>query len=166
MKTLTKSTLAIIAALSLASIAVAEPQPGQEGYGPGGPHPMWGNPQQRMEKMQQRHTERLQKLQQQLNLKPEQQAAWQAFVDAQNAMFQSPRGGWRQAMQASTTTPDRFNKMVELMEKHVADMKEVASKAKALYDVLDPQQKSTMDQFYAKGPGFGRGFGKGFGEGN
>ena len=160
MKTLTKSTLAIIAALSLSSMAAAGPQPGDEGPGPGGPHPMHGDPQQWMEKMRQHHTERMQKLQQQLNLKPDQQAAWQAFVDAQNAMHQSAGGGWRQAMQSGTKTPDRFNKRVELTEQHLAKLKEVASKAKDLYGVLDPQQQSTMDQFFAKGHGFGKGFGK------
>jgi Spy/CpxP family protein refolding chaperone len=158
MKTLAKSTLAIIAALSLTSALAVGPG-SDEGYGPGG-KPMRGNPQQRMEMMWQHHTERMQKLQQQLNLQDKQKAAWQAFIDAQNTAHEAMRSAWQARQPGGTTperTPERFDRMVQVMEQHLTDTKAVAEKAKDLYNILDDKQKSTLDQFFAKRPGFGHG---------
>jgi len=157
MKTLAKSSLAMIAALSLAAAtavgpAWAQPEPGFEG-GPGmmggGPGMMHGDPQQRWEKMQQRHAQRMQELEKQLNLKSDQQAAWKAFKDAQDAWAQSMHTGW-QAWQGAPHTPERFDAMAKLMEQRLSSVKDLAQKAHALYDSLDAQQKTTLDQFTAR----------------
>jgi len=172
MKTLTKNSLAMIAALSITAVtatgpAWAQPEPGfgggpgMMGDGPGmmgdGPG-MHGDPQQRWDAMQQRHTQRMQELKTQLNLKSDQQAAWDAFMAAHNAMGQSMHAGM-QAWQGTKTTPERFKKMVDLMEQRLSSVKELAQKADDLYKVLEPDQRTTLDQFTAR-PG-GRLKGKG-----
>ena len=160
MKTFAKSSLAMIAALSLAAAATgpawAQPEPGFGG-GPGmmgdGPGMMHGDRQQRWEEMQQRHAQRMQELEKQLNLKPDQQAAWKAFKDAQDAWAQSMHAGM-QAWRGSSNTPDRFDAMAKLMEQRQSSVKDLAQKAGDLYKVLDQQQKATLDQFTAQPSGF------------
>jgi hypothetical protein len=156
MKTLTKNSLAMIAALSITAVtatgpAWAQPEPGFGG-GPGmmgGGPGMHGDPQQRWEAMQQRHAQRMQELKKQLNLKPDQQAAWEAFMEAQNTLGQSMHAGW-QSLRGVGTTPERFDKMADLMEQRLSSVRDLAKKAHALYDALDAQQKTTLDQFTAR----------------
>ena len=162
MKILTKSSLAMIAALGITAAtatgpAWAQPEPGfgdgpgMMGDGPGMtggcPGRMHGDPQQRWAEMQQRHAQRMQELEKQLNLHgAEQQAAWKAFMEAQNAMGQSMHAGW-QSLQGVKTMPERLDKMADLMEQRLSSVRDLANKARALYATLDKQQQATLDQF-------------------
>ncbi len=92
-----------------------------------------------------------------LQLKTDQQAAWKAFAEAMDAHHQAMagrRGGMRQD---GANAVERFNRHIQFMEARLGEMKTVAQAAKKLYDVLSPEQKAVMDQFFDRpGP---RGFG-------
>jgi hypothetical protein len=127
------------------------------GYGSGGHHGMMGGGrmQQRAEMMQQRHSERMELLKYRLELTPEQEAAWENFIQAQNnhheSMWQQRPGQGNQQAQASFT--DHFDNRIQFMEQRLSGMKEVAQAADDLYTQLDPEQQQTMDDFIANRPG-------------
>lgn len=157
MKTLARTSLALVAFLGIAAVtavgpAWAQPGPGfgeSPGMMGGGPGMMRGDPQQRWEQMQQRHAQRMQELEKQLNLKPDQQAAWQGFIKAHNDWIQSMQTGW-QSWRGATNTPDRFDRMVDSMQKNLSKLQDLDQQAHALYKTLDPQQQATLDRFTAR----------------
>lgn len=158
MKTLARTSLALVASLGIAAVtavgpAWAQPGPGF-GEGPGmmggGPGMMRGDPQQRWEQMQQRHTQRMQELEKQLNLKPgQQQDAWKAFLEAHDAWVKSMHGNW-QSWKGADTTPKRFEQMVAAAQDNLTNLQKLNDKVGVLYDTLDAQQKATLDRFTAK----------------
>ncbi len=124
-------------------------------YGSGGHHGMMGgNMQQRAEMMQQRHGERMELLKYRLELTPEQETAWEDFIQAQNAhhetMGQRPQQGDQQG-QASFA--DHLDNRIQFMEQRLSGMKEVAQAADELYTQLNPEQQQIMDDFVANRPG-------------
>ncbi len=155
MKTLANTSQALIVSLVMvvasAGAAWAQGGPGFAG-GPGmmggDPGMMRGDPQERWELMQQRHAQRMQDLEKQLNLRSEQQAAWKAFLEAHNAWLQSMHAGW-QSGSGAKTTPERFDMMAKLMEQRLPSVQDLAKKAHGLYDILDVQQRATLDRFTA-----------------
>ncbi|MFO1430239.1 MAG: Spy/CpxP family protein refolding chaperone [Candidatus Competibacteraceae bacterium] len=165
MKTV-KTVLALVASLGIAlatAIGPAWAQPGPGfGEGPGmmggGPGMMGGDWQQRWERMQQRHTQRMQDLKDQLNLKPEQQAAWQAFIDAHDTWLKSMQSNW-QSWKEANTTPKRFEQMVAAAQDNVKNLEKLNETVSVLYNTLDAQQKATLDRFTAK-PGRFKGKGQ------
>lgn len=156
MNTLAKASLALIVSLVIgmstgAGSAWAQSDPdfgGCPGMMGGGPGMMRGDPQQRWEQMQQRHAQRMKELEKQLDLKSEQQAAWKAFIEAQNAWTQSMHGGW-QSWRGATTMPERFDAMAKTMEQRLPTVQDLAQKAHGLYNILDAQQRATLDRFTA-----------------
>ncbi len=157
MKTLARTSLALVASLGIAAVTAVGPawaQPGP-GFGesPGmmgeGPGMMRGDPQQRWEQMQQRHTQRMQELEKQLNLKSEQQNAWKAFIEAHDDWIKSMHKNW-QSLRGANTTPERFKEMVASVQANLPYLQSLAEKAKDLYGVLDPQQQATLDRFTAR----------------
>lgn len=161
MNTLAKTLLGMTAALSLtlaAGTVGAGPWggggPGSGGpWGGGGPH--GGDPAQRLEMMQQRQAARLDQLRQTLQLRPDQESTWQAFVAAHQAM---PPGGHWKAMQqqASGTAPEHFEKRIQFMEERLTNLKTLAKAANNLYAVLDGSQQKAMDTFFNQWPRLGQ----------
>lgn len=153
------ATLVTIFSAIAAGAAWAQPAPGPRGPGMmgGGPGMMGTDPQQRWEAMQQRHARRMQDLEKELDLRPEQQAAWKAFLEAQTAWLQSMHTGWRSWNEAKTT-PERFDAMARSAEERLSGIQRLAERAHALYAALDAQQKATLDRFTAwRGRFAGRG---------
>lgn len=168
MKVLTRTSLALVASLSITAVmavgpAWAQPGPGfGEGHGMmgAGPGMMGGDWQQRWERMQQRHTQRMQDLEKQLNLKSEkQQDAWREFIEAHNAWIKSMQSNW-QSLRGANTTPERFDKMVAAAQGNLPNLQNLAQKAHALYDTLDAQQQATLDRFTARPGRFNKGKGQ------
>lgn len=162
MKPLRKKLLvaAVATSLSLGGLAVsAKPwgngddcPMGGRGYGR-----MGGDPQQWMERRQQRHAERMELLEARLKLTAEQQTAWKNFLAAQDAQ-RAERMKFRQAQRDSsraTTVPARFEERIQGMEQRLAGMKTMAKAAGDFYAVLNDGQKQVMDQFFSRrnGPG-------------
>lgn len=125
-------------------------------YGSGGHHGMMGgNRGQRAEMMQQRHSERMELLKYRLELNPEQEAAWQNFIQAQNAHHETM---WQQRpeqgnQQAQAGFADHFDNRIQFMEQRLSGMKEVAQAAEDLYTQLNPEQRQIMNDFIANRPG-------------
>lgn len=115
-------------------------------------HPNW---QAMRERMQARHAERAKLLHDALNLKPDQEGAWTTFQAAmQPPAGMGPRGAWmgpadRQAM----TTPERLDRMADMMARRQAMFAQRAQTVKTFYAALDPAQRRTFDAFAAKGMG-------------
>lgn len=161
MKTLRKSTLAIVTALGLASATPLTAAWAGGDHGPGMGHRMYG--EHRMEMMKQRHAERMELLEYRLKLTPEQKGTWEAFKAAQQAHWESMRGGpWRQGAKADNAV-EFFNNRVQFMEQHLTAMRTLAKAAGDLYATLSPAQKTVMDDFFTKrgGPGWGHEHGRG-----
>ena len=167
MQTLSKQTLSLIAALGL-SLALTTTFAGPKGehedddYGPPGWGMRHGDPEQRMERMQQRHAQRMQQLEQELKLTPEQKPDWNAFLDAQTKHHQSMLT-WHQQHkeQPPATAPEFFNRRVEMIKQHLTSVEALAQAASKFYAVLTKEQKTVMDKFFAHWPGRGPGGGPG-----
>lgn len=162
MKTPRKTLLAIamIAGLGVTAAAVASPWGGHGrmmGYGPedcpmmkGGGR--GGDPEQRAALMRERHAERMELLEARLKLKPEQQAAWQAFIAARTAHHETMWQGRRAMRDRATTAPAHFEQRIQGMEQRLASMKTTAQAASELYGTLDAEQKQVMDRFFTDRP--------------
>ncbi|MHB1084611.1 MAG: Spy/CpxP family protein refolding chaperone [Thiobacillus sp.] len=91
--------------------------------------------------------ERLSGLKEKLKLKPEQEAAWNAFTrSAQPGMHRV--GADRQAMRGEfekLNTPQRLDKMLAMSDMRRTKMLERAQVIKAFYAQLTPEQQSVFD---------------------
>jgi hypothetical protein len=101
-----------------------------------------------------------------LGIKPDQEAAFQAYASALRPPHPTPRGegsppsdhGWPDpAAMASMTTPERLDLMGKMMEAREAKMHEhfqrVATATKTFYAELTPEQKRIMDTLPELGGG-------------
>jgi Spy/CpxP family protein refolding chaperone len=150
-----KSLLGVTAALAMtatAAVGLAQdgPPPGgpRGGFGADGPRP---SPEMRDQMLRQR-----------LALRPDQETAFKAFLDATR-----PPGGpgdraGRQAVR-QMTTPERLDQQLEQMRRRV-------DATKRFYAVLSPDQRQTFDSMPMamgmEGRGGGRGGRRGPGGGN
>ena len=98
-------------------------------------------------KWEARRAEHLSGLKARLNLAPEQEAAWNAFVSAsQPGMHRM--GGDRQAMRdgfARLSTPERLDRMQAMAEMRHVKMAERTEAIKAFYAQLTPEQQKVFD---------------------
>jgi len=153
--------IAMIAGLGATAVAGAGSWGGHGrmmGHGPGdcpmmrGGHKWGGGPEQRAAMMRERHAERMELLEARLKLKPEQGAAWQAFVAARTAHHETMWQGRRAMRDRATTAPALFEQRIQGMEQRLASMKTTAQAANDLYAALDAEQKQVMDRFFTDRP--------------
>lgn len=98
------------------------------------------------ERMEQR-TKHMTELKAKLKLRPDQAAAWNAFVSDRQAEAR-PMGADREAMRnefAKLNTPQRLDKMQAMSDMHHAKMLERAQATRAFYAQLTPEQQSVFD---------------------
>jgi protein CpxP len=103
--------------------------------------------QERHAKWETHRAERLAALKEKLKLKPEQEAAWNAFASASQPGLHH-LGADRQAMRGEfekLNTPQRLDKMQAMAEVHRARMLERIQATKAFYAQLTPEQQSAFD---------------------
>jgi hypothetical protein len=126
---------------AMGAAAFAQPTPGQPMGGmAGGPgpqhHMMTAHGEDPAE-----HVARLRDL---LQLRPAQEPALQAFVTALKAAHQGmmgpPPGG-----PMPSTTPERLDRMQQMMAQHQKTMSAVSDATRRFYDQLDPSQKRAFD---------------------
>jgi hypothetical protein len=161
------SALALVAVLGVSAAASAQTppparQPGSMGY------PAWTPGSQH------RHGEReaahLKALHDALNIRPDQEEAFQAFAasmkPAENGARPQGMAADRQQM-ASMTAPERLDAMSRRMDERMQRMRERfqrhAAAVKALYAALGPEQRRTFDALpglMGRGMGMGHGMGK------
>jgi Spy/CpxP family protein refolding chaperone len=148
MRSSIKALLGVTAAAALAATAASSiaqdgpPQAGRPGLaGPraGGP----GNPQMREQMMRQR-----------LALRADQEAAFQAFLQATRPPGPGARGERREIRQL--TTPER-------LDRQLAELRQRVDATKRFYAVLSPEQRQSFDAMPMGGPDGGRGPGRGGG---
>ena len=159
-------TAVAIAGLGLGTVAIANPWGGHGpmggssagdcpmmGGGKGHGHGrMGGDPEQRAAMMQRFHAERMELLEARLKLKPEQQAAWKAFLGTQDAHHDAMRKNWQDMRDKDETALAHFEERIQGMEQHLASMKTMAKAAGDLYASLDPTQKKVADDFFTDRP--------------
>jgi hypothetical protein len=107
------------------------------------------------QKMQERHAARLKALHDVLGIRPDQEAAFQAFGAAMHhgqgpGADHQPGEGWKDhAAQAGMSTPDRLDARLKRFDERTAHMREAlvhrAEAVKAFYAVLSPEQKRAFD---------------------
>lgn len=131
-------TAGLLAALATSAFA----QPGMAGHGE-------GQAGQRTEKMREhmaaRHQQRLTDLKTQLQLQPQQDAAWKTFADAMQPPTQPGVRLDRVSME-KLSTPERIDQMLAMQEQRAAEMKKRSEATKAFYANLNVEQKKTFDK--------------------
>jgi hypothetical protein len=152
--------LALLASVAAPALAIAQ------GYGappppapPGAPAPGWSNgPDGHGDwglAMADHKQRRLKALHDLLEIRPEQEGAFQAYAAA---LTPPPHaGGWKQdgaghghaGPMAPMTTPQRLDRMAQMMDEREtyrrAEFERRAAATKALYAALSPEQRRTMD---------------------
>ncbi len=146
---------ALVLALGFAGAASAQNAPAPQ-PAPAAGKPWQGGPDRAAmrQQMEARRAERLKALHDALNIKPDQESAFAAFAAAMQPAArgpQAPGGGWKadRAALAAMTTPERLDRMAQMMDERMARMKDAFQKreaaTKALYAALSPDQRRTMD---------------------
>jgi hypothetical protein len=113
------------------------------------------DPARMQHRMEAEHAEHIRALHQALNIRPDQEAAFNAFAAA---MHPDAHDDWRKrdekepGAMASMTTPQRLDHMAQMMDERSTHMREEfqhkATATKALYAALTPDQRHTMDALH------------------
>lgn len=149
-KMFNKRTL-VVALLAGSGVLAATSFAMPGGGGPGdcaarqGDKPGMSQGQQVQSKREAFRAKRLAALKDKLRLKPEQEAAWQAFADAPRP---GPQGMDRQAMREqfkSLNTPQRMDKMLSMADERRAHLVQRAETVKRFYAQLTAEQQKVFD---------------------
>lgn len=153
-RTLSAAALAGSLTLSLASVASAQnaPPPPPQGA-PGGQAHHW-DPAQMRAHMEERRQHRQQLMHDALGIRPDQEAAWQAFV----ASRQPPEGergpgmrhrdgaeGGPPGQHEALTTPQRLDRLQARMAERQQHMAQRIDAIRRFYAALDPRQQKSFD---------------------
>ncbi len=147
MKTLRKSVLATVVAVSVGMAGIAWAQ--GPGAGKGGCDPAidamgmpGGGGMHRGANVE----ARLDSIKNELKITAQQEGAWQVFETA----VKTQRGQAHGPVSAKTA-PERADAHVARMEQRLAGAKEIAQAVKDLYGTLSPEQKATADRVLMQG---------------
>ena len=149
-------TLALAAALTGSTgAALAQMGPGGMAGPASADHPaqaaqrMDSQREQRMQARQARQQKHLADLQRQLQLQPQQEAAWNRFAQAMQPPAQPParpdRASWEKM-----STPERIDRMQAWHAEREVQMKQRGDATKALYAALNAEQQKTFDAHTAR----------------
>jgi periplasmic protein CpxP/Spy len=96
----------------------------------------------------------LQQLHDALNLRPDQDADWQAYSrsTAVNPQEMAQRRSAAQRM-GSLTAPQRVDLSLQMMKEDLASLQQRGDALKAFYTTLTPDQKATFDRVTMRPPG-------------
>jgi hypothetical protein len=144
------SLAALSAAVCVSQAAFAQqPPPGAP------PAPSAADQQRWAERMREHQEARAHALHDILNIRPDQDAAFQAFL----AAMRPPEGGMRERRDMSEmqtlTTPQRLDRMAERMAQRQAEFQRRAAAIKAFYAVLSPAQQRAFDALHGMMGGHG-----------
>ncbi|HEX4741107.1 MAG TPA: Spy/CpxP family protein refolding chaperone [Caulobacteraceae bacterium] len=154
------SALALAAAVALPAVAGA-----QAGSPPAGQPQAQGRENGTGEAMmRRREARRLQALHDVLEIRPDQESAFQAFATALQPQHfeQPPEAAPPQQDMGALTTPERLDRVARMMADHEtrrrARFERISGAVRTLYAALSPEQKRAFDALPAlAGPGFGLG---------
>ena len=165
------SALALVAVLGVTAAAPAQTPPSsarpRDATAGAMPGSTWAPGSQLVHEA--REAAHLKALHDALNIRPDQEGAFQAFAAS---MRPGDRGPGPEGMEhrsqdaAGMTTPERLDATSRMMDEHMARMRERfqrhATAIKALYAVLSPEQRRTLDALPdLMGHGMGMGMGMG-----
>jgi hypothetical protein len=146
MKRIRQAVLALAAASTLGFGATVYADHGGGG-GPGGPRMGWSaDPAKHAEMMERR----LADLKAKLNILGGQESQWQAFADKVRQEGAAMRSKFSQAPQANATAPDLMARRAEHMKQRAAGMEGISAALRDLYAVLSVDQRTIIDQHYAR----------------
>ncbi|MBC7215136.1 MAG: Spy/CpxP family protein refolding chaperone [Burkholderiaceae bacterium] len=97
------------------------------------------------ERREQHFAQRAAALKEALKLTPEQEPAWQDFMNAMQHRPQHARLDMNPDEFTKLSTPERLDRMRALRTQHIAEMDQRAEAIKAFYAKLSPQQQKTFD---------------------
>lgn len=120
-------------------------QPAAPAAGPGADTPRAQRMHDRQERHEQHFAQRAAALKEALKLTPEQEPAWQDFMNAMQHKPQHARLDMNPDEFAKLSTPERLDRMRALRTQHIAEMDQRAEAIKAFYAKLSPQQQKTFD---------------------
>jgi protein CpxP len=80
-----------------------------------------------------------------LNLRPDQEAAFQAFQAAMTPPAREHHDHMDHAAAGAMTTPQRLDRMADRMAKHEAEFRRRAEAIKSFYAALSPEQQRAFD---------------------
>jgi Spy/CpxP family protein refolding chaperone len=95
---------------------------------------------------------RLDKLEKQLHLQPNQQSAWAAYRSAATAMAaqRAARAGERPQPGDATPLPQRMQQHAQRLRQHADEMDKMAQQTASLYQVLTPEQQTIFDMAHQR----------------
>ena len=137
---LRKFVLASLIAVSAGAAVMPAQAEKEKSPGPG-QHRKWDPA-----KMAEMRTKHLEALHKKLDIKPEQESAWQTWTE-QTKMPERPqhsKADW-EAMQ-KLSAPERMEKMLEHMKAGQTRMEQHLAALKTFYGQLTPEQKATFDK--------------------
>ncbi len=112
--------------------------------------------QDRQERMQKHHAQRMAELKEKLQITPAQEGAWQAFTQAMQPPQPSQKALDREEW-ARLKTPERIDRMRTLRSERNAQADRRAEAVKTFYATLSPEQQQRFDaasqRMHRKGPG-------------
>lgn len=100
-------------------------------------------------KMAEMHEKRMNALHDKLKLKPEQEAAWQSYV--QKTKPQAPPERPDHGSMANMKAPERMEKMLQMMRQRQTHMEAHLAALKEFYAQLTPDQQAVLDKQAAHG---------------
>ena len=103
-------------------------------------HGYWHDRDSFAERMEHRKAE----LHDKLKLKPEQEAAWNTFVEKMKPAQPMERPNWEELKKLPA--PDRMGKMLDMMKAHEARMEDRLAALKEFYATLTPDQQKVFDE--------------------
>ena len=142
-------------AVALSGSAAALAQDAGASPGPAGAYGH-RDPGQWQAKMEAHRQQKAQELQAVLQLRPDQEGAFQTFEQATEPSRNAGHRGQRDAM-ANMTTPQRLDMMLSRMDQRMARLRGRVAATKQFYAALSPQQQRAFDGLMAL-RGHGRGF--------
>jgi hypothetical protein len=123
-----------------------------------GPRGPMMNPAEMEKRMAERHAEHQAKLKAELKITPEQETAWATFSAAMQPPKMSEMQRPDRAEMDKLTTPQRIDRMEQMQQQRMAEMKKRGDAIKAFYAQLTPYQQGVFD---AKAMHHERGMGPG-----
>lgn len=163
------SVAAVVGGLSvaLAGAGYAQDQGGPPPPPPGaqmGPGHGW-DPAAMRARMEERRAAHERMLHDAIGIRPDQEAAWQAFIGSMKppeGERHGPKGREQGPPPQPLTTPERLDRMAQRMAERQQRFQQHAAAVKAFYAALDPRQQKTFDALVGgRGMGGGHRFGGG-----
>lgn len=139
--------LALAALLGTLALPVFA-QPAAPATGPAGPGANMPRAQRMhdwQERREQYFAQRSAALKEALKLTPEQEPAWQDFMNTMQHQPQHARLDMNPDDFAKLSTPERLDRMHALRTQHIAEMDQREEAIKAFYAKLNPQQQKAFD---------------------